>query len=233
MLYQKLLFSALNSSPCVYFSGNFFSNLFMGLIGSREMRILILGLDGAGKTTILYRLQVGEVVTTIPSMYWLAVFLCSCTYLVFIPPHTTSSDSYQFNCQLIRYSIFFNIVLWQQSIYVHWNYSMNGIHPQSCRHVSAQWGLVNKGNQSGQHFSLTHRLLLERGKLRQTSFTGFNESNYSWQSLMLAKTAVIPGEKQTQCMSQFVVLKHWNGSMWSNKNINWIKLCLWVLQCVS
>jgi ADP-ribosylation factor-like protein 1 len=31
------------------------------------MRILILGLDGAGKTTILYRLQVGEVVTTIPS----------------------------------------------------------------------------------------------------------------------------------------------------------------------
>ncbi|CAN7938635.1 unnamed protein product, partial [Ixodes hexagonus] len=40
---------------------------FRGLLGSREMRILILGLDGAGKTTILYRLQVGEVVTTIPS----------------------------------------------------------------------------------------------------------------------------------------------------------------------
>ena len=31
---------------------------FRNLIGSREMRILILGLDGAGKTTILYRLQV-------------------------------------------------------------------------------------------------------------------------------------------------------------------------------
>lgn len=41
---------------------------FRGLIGSREMRILILGLDGAGKTTILYRLQVGEVVTTIPTI---------------------------------------------------------------------------------------------------------------------------------------------------------------------
>ncbi|OXA57900.1 ADP-ribosylation factor-like protein 1 [Folsomia candida] len=37
-------------------------------IGGREMRILILGLDGAGKTTILYRLQVGEVVTTIPTI---------------------------------------------------------------------------------------------------------------------------------------------------------------------
>jgi GTPase SAR1 family protein len=32
------------------------------------MRILILGLDGAGKTTILYRLQAGEVVTTIPTI---------------------------------------------------------------------------------------------------------------------------------------------------------------------
>jgi len=41
---------------------------FKNLLGSREMRILILGLDGAGKTTILYRLQVGEVVTTIPTI---------------------------------------------------------------------------------------------------------------------------------------------------------------------
>ena len=37
--------------------GGLFS-YFKGLLGSKEMRILILGLDGAGKTTILYRLQV-------------------------------------------------------------------------------------------------------------------------------------------------------------------------------
>lgn len=37
-------------------------------LGQKELRILILGLDGAGKTTILYRLQVGEVVTTIPTI---------------------------------------------------------------------------------------------------------------------------------------------------------------------
>ena len=37
--------------------GGLFS-YFKGLFGSREMRILILGLDGAGKTTLLYRLQV-------------------------------------------------------------------------------------------------------------------------------------------------------------------------------
>lgn len=57
--------------PCVVVSGRrggFFSTIFSSLFGTREMRILILGLDGAGKTTILYRLQVGEVVTTIPTI---------------------------------------------------------------------------------------------------------------------------------------------------------------------
>lgn len=47
--------------------GNVFS-YFTSLFGNKERRILILGLDGAGKTTILYRLQVGEVVTTIPTI---------------------------------------------------------------------------------------------------------------------------------------------------------------------
>ncbi|KAI3383544.1 hypothetical protein SNEBB_005352 [Seison nebaliae] len=47
--------------------GNLLS-FFTGLFGPKERRILILGLDGAGKTTILYRLQVGEVVTTIPTI---------------------------------------------------------------------------------------------------------------------------------------------------------------------
>jgi ADP-ribosylation factor-like protein 1 len=35
---------------------------------NKEVRILILGLDGAGKTTILYRLQCGEVVSTLPTI---------------------------------------------------------------------------------------------------------------------------------------------------------------------
>ncbi|KAJ8667673.1 hypothetical protein QAD02_009336 [Eretmocerus hayati] len=41
---------------------------FRNLIGEQQRRILILGLDGAGKTTILYRLQVGEVITTTPTI---------------------------------------------------------------------------------------------------------------------------------------------------------------------
>ena len=38
------------------------------MIGSKEMRILMLGLDAAGNTTILYRLKLAEVVTTIPTV---------------------------------------------------------------------------------------------------------------------------------------------------------------------
>lgn len=53
--------------PYILIAGGLFS-YFRGLLGAREMRILILGLDGAGKTTILYKLQVGEVVTTIPTI---------------------------------------------------------------------------------------------------------------------------------------------------------------------
>jgi small GTP-binding protein len=34
----------------------------------REMRILMVGLDAAGKTTILYKLKLGEQVTTIPTI---------------------------------------------------------------------------------------------------------------------------------------------------------------------
>uniref|UniRef100_A0A0E0ASV2 ADP-ribosylation factor n=1 Tax=Oryza glumipatula TaxID=40148 RepID=A0A0E0ASV2_9ORYZ len=47
--------------------GIVFTRLFSSVFGNREARILVLGLDNAGKTTILYRLQMGEVVSTIPS----------------------------------------------------------------------------------------------------------------------------------------------------------------------
>jgi small GTP-binding protein len=36
--------------------------------GSKEMRILMVGLDAAGKTTILYKLKMGEVLSTIPTI---------------------------------------------------------------------------------------------------------------------------------------------------------------------
>jgi len=48
--------------------GNVFARLFAGLFGKKEMRILMVGLDAAGKTTILYKLKLGEIVTTIPTI---------------------------------------------------------------------------------------------------------------------------------------------------------------------
>lgn len=60
------IFTVLVYITLLYSAGGLIS-YFSSLFGSKERRILILGLDGAGKTTILYRLQVGEVVTTIPS----------------------------------------------------------------------------------------------------------------------------------------------------------------------
>ena len=43
-------------------------NALKGLFGKKEMRILMVGLDAAGKTTILYKLKLGEIVTTIPTI---------------------------------------------------------------------------------------------------------------------------------------------------------------------
>lgn len=57
-----------------WFLGLNFSSLFSRIWGGdKEIRVLILGLDGAGKTTILYKLQIGEVVQTIPSEYGLGL----------------------------------------------------------------------------------------------------------------------------------------------------------------
>ncbi|XP_026077542.1 ADP-ribosylation factor 4-like [Carassius auratus] len=48
--------------------GVFFSNLLSRLFEKKAMRLLMVGLDAAGKTTVLYKLKFGEVVTTIPTL---------------------------------------------------------------------------------------------------------------------------------------------------------------------
>lgn len=50
--------------------GIILSRVFQALFGSKEVRILILGLDNAGKTTILYRLQneADDNIQTIPTI---------------------------------------------------------------------------------------------------------------------------------------------------------------------
>jgi small GTP-binding protein len=48
--------------------GPIFSKAFKKLFRNRETRILMLGLDAAGKTTVLYKLKLGEHVATIPTI---------------------------------------------------------------------------------------------------------------------------------------------------------------------
>ncbi|KAJ9618658.1 ADP-ribosylation factor, Arf Arf6 [Taxawa tesnikishii (nom. ined.)] len=44
------------------------SKMMSKIFGSKEMRLLMLGLDAAGKTTILYKLKLDQDVTTIPTV---------------------------------------------------------------------------------------------------------------------------------------------------------------------
>ena len=48
--------------------GFFFSKVWTKLLGKKDVRILMVGLDAAGKTTILYQLKMGETVKTIPTI---------------------------------------------------------------------------------------------------------------------------------------------------------------------
>jgi len=48
--------------------GGLFAKLFDKMFSKREARILMLGLDAAGKTTILYKLKLGEVVSSVPTI---------------------------------------------------------------------------------------------------------------------------------------------------------------------
>ncbi|CAN6294105.1 unnamed protein product, partial [Urochloa humidicola] len=48
--------------------GQAFRKLFDAFFGNKEMRVVMLGLDAAGKTTILYKLHIGEVLSTVPTI---------------------------------------------------------------------------------------------------------------------------------------------------------------------
>ncbi|GAA0141845.1 G-protein [Lithospermum erythrorhizon] len=48
--------------------GQAFRKLFDTFFGNSEMRVVMLGLDAAGKTTVLYKLHIGEVLSTVPTI---------------------------------------------------------------------------------------------------------------------------------------------------------------------
>jgi ADP-ribosylation factor protein 1 len=57
------------------------SRLMRLFYAKKEMRILMVGLDAAGKTTILYKLKLGEIVTTIPTIGFKIVILKNNMYI--------------------------------------------------------------------------------------------------------------------------------------------------------
>ena len=48
--------------------GGSIGKLFASVFGPKEARMLMVGLDAAGKTTIVYKMKLGEIVTTIPTI---------------------------------------------------------------------------------------------------------------------------------------------------------------------
>uniref|UniRef100_A0A8C2RJX0 ARF GTPase 5 n=1 Tax=Capra hircus TaxID=9925 RepID=A0A8C2RJX0_CAPHI len=70
------------------------SALFSRIFGKKQMRILMVGLDAAGKTTILYKLKLGEIVTTIPTIG---------LYLPGTDPEIESCYLRSFNVETVEY----------------------------------------------------------------------------------------------------------------------------------
>ena len=89
-----------------------FASLFKNLFGKKEMRILMVGLDAAGKTTILYKLKLGEIVTTIPTIgeaHFMVDLFRSCllfgenAFCINSPRPHTPSLSLGFNVETVEY----------------------------------------------------------------------------------------------------------------------------------
>ena len=55
--------------------GNIIKMILDWFNGITKCRILMVGLDAAGKTTMLYKLKLGEIVTTIPTIGFFKLFI--------------------------------------------------------------------------------------------------------------------------------------------------------------
>ena len=66
----------LNSLFKLAIQGLKFSDLFPNHFCKKDTRILMVGLDASGKTTILYKLKLGEIVTTIPTIGMFLLLPC-------------------------------------------------------------------------------------------------------------------------------------------------------------
>lgn len=83
------------------------------------MRILMVGLDAAGKTTILYKLKLGEIVTTIPTIGTQLPYLASSfSFLLFFFLFHDYYDSRSASHKYCKWLIFYLIGLVLFNYYV-------------------------------------------------------------------------------------------------------------------
>ncbi|WVY98537.1 hypothetical protein V8G54_030688 [Vigna mungo] len=94
--------SALSDSQSLKM-GLSFTKLFSRLFAKKEMRILMVGLDAAGKTTILYKLKLGEIVTTIPTIGKFHLFFLLRSVLTDAMDSTNTSFDAGFNVETVEY----------------------------------------------------------------------------------------------------------------------------------
>ena len=117
-----------------------FTKLFSRLFAKKEMRILMVGLDAAGKTTILYKLKLGEIVTTIPTIgmlskyYWyFGVVLVlnlfgwgkGCLYVDFIVGFNVETVEYK-NISFTVWDVGGQDKVWKLLLYCDENFEYNG-----------------------------------------------------------------------------------------------------------
>lgn len=69
-----------------------FSSLYTRLFGLPETKLLILGLDNAGKTTTMYRMTLGEVVATAPTVGSNSQASLGCCTLPILAPSYAQTD---------------------------------------------------------------------------------------------------------------------------------------------
>src|SRR3982751_4444907 len=77
--------------------GAVIARLFSGF-GTKEMRILMVGLDAAGKTTVLYKLKLGEIVTTIQTICIFFFFFIKQIYLMNLGFNVETVQYKNINC---------------------------------------------------------------------------------------------------------------------------------------
>jgi hypothetical protein len=90
------------------------SKLFTKFFGKKDMRILMVGLDAAGKTTILYKLKLGEVVTTIPTIGFNVETVSQSEYVV-----VCSASLFFWHVNIVILLPLFYIIGWLQEHFIH------------------------------------------------------------------------------------------------------------------